>query len=56
MIYRPETERGSHYFEAVLAEQFDAMIWIEQTQPVQALALPKSEEVEAEDETFPFGV
>ena len=56
VIYRPETERGSHYFEAVLAEQFDAMIWIEQTQPVQALALPKSEEVEAEDETFPFGV
>jgi erythromycin esterase-like protein len=26
VIYRPETERGSHYFEAMLVEQFDAMI------------------------------
>jgi erythromycin esterase-like protein len=56
VIYRPETERGSHYFEAMLAEQFDAMIWIEQTQPVTALALPKSQQLEPEDETFPFGV
>jgi erythromycin esterase-like protein len=56
VIYRPETERGSHYFEATLAEQFDAMIWIEQTQPVTALALPKSQRLEPEDETYPFGV
>lgn len=56
VIYRPETERGSHYFEAVLAEQFDAMIWIEQTQPITALALPKSQKLEPEDETYPFGV
>jgi erythromycin esterase-like protein len=56
VIYRPETERGSHYFEAMLAEQFDAMIWIEQTQPVTALALPKSQRLEPEDETYPFGV
>ncbi len=56
VIYRPETERSSHYFEAVLAEQFDAMIWIEQTQPVTALPLPKNQSVEPEDETFPFGV
>ena len=56
VIYRPDTERSSHYFEAVLAEQFDAMVWIEQTRPVTALALPKSQELEAEDETFPFGV
>jgi erythromycin esterase-like protein len=56
VIYRPETERRSHYFEASLAEQFDAMIWIEQTRPVSALALPKSQAIEPEDETFPFGV
>lgn len=56
VIYRPTTERDSHYFEAVLAEQFDAMLWFEQTQAVKALALPKNEELEAEDETFPFGV
>ncbi|URM25439.1 erythromycin esterase family protein [Pseudomonas frederiksbergensis] len=56
VIYRPETERSSHYFEAVLAEQFDAMVWIEQTTPVTALPLPKSQTLEPEDETFPFGV
>ena len=27
VVYRPETERYSHYFEAVLAEQFDAFVW-----------------------------
>jgi erythromycin esterase-like protein len=56
VIYRPHSERRSHYFEAVLAEQFDAMVWIEQTRPVTALALPKSQEREPEDDTFPFGV
>ncbi|ROM96788.1 erythromycin esterase family protein [Pseudomonas brassicacearum] len=56
VIYRPESERSSHYFESVLAEQFDAMVWIEQTQPVTALPLPKSQALEPEDETFPFGV
>ncbi|AZE49115.1 Erythromycin esterase, putative [Pseudomonas chlororaphis] len=56
VIYRPESERASHYFEAVLAEQFDAMLWIEQTKPVTALPLPKNQELEPEDETFPFGV
>ena len=56
VIYRPETERSSHYFEAMLAEQFDAMVWIEQTTPVTALPLPKSQTLEPEDETFPFGI
>lgn len=56
VIYRPDTERQSHYFEAVMADQFDAMVWIEQTQPVTALPLPKSQALEPEDETFPFGV
>jgi erythromycin esterase-like protein len=56
VIYRPESELSSHYFQAVLAEQFDAMVWIEQTQAVTALHLPKSQELEPEDETFPFGV
>ena len=56
VIYRPETERFSHYFESVLADQFDAMIWIEQTRPVAALPLPKTQHLEPEDETYPFGV
>lgn len=56
VIYRPESERSSHYFKAVLAEQFDAMVWIEQTQAVTAIPLPPSQSVEPEDDTFPFGV
>jgi erythromycin esterase-like protein len=31
VIYRPDTERASHYFQAKLAEQFDAIIHIDQT-------------------------
>jgi erythromycin esterase-like protein len=56
VIYRPASERSSHYFESVLTEQFDAMVWIEQTQPLTALPLPKSQALEPEDETFPFGI
>lgn len=31
VIYRPETERGSHYFQARLADQFDAVIHLDET-------------------------
>lgn len=31
VIYRPETERLSHYFHARLAEQFDAIIHLDET-------------------------
>jgi erythromycin esterase-like protein len=34
VVYRPETEFYSHYFEAVLAEQFDALVWFEETRAV----------------------
>ena len=37
VIYRPETERQSHYFEAILADQFDALVWFEETRAVTAL-------------------
>jgi erythromycin esterase-like protein len=38
VVYRPETELASHYFEAVLPEQFDAMVWFEETKAVTPLA------------------
>ena len=53
VIYRPETERQSHYFEAVLAEQFDAWIWLEETHAVTPLG-PRQPRA-GEDETYPFG-
>jgi protein-L-isoaspartate(D-aspartate) O-methyltransferase len=37
VIYRPDTELQSHYFEATLPEQFDAWIWFDETRAVEPL-------------------
>jgi erythromycin esterase-like protein len=37
VVYRPRTERQSHYFRARLAEQFDAVIHLEKTRAVEPL-------------------
>jgi erythromycin esterase-like protein len=37
VIYAPATERQSHYFDARLAEQFDAAIYFDQTRAVTPL-------------------
>ena len=37
VIYRPETEMASHYFQAVLPDQFDEYIWFDRTTAVRAL-------------------
>ncbi|WP_425278170.1 erythromycin esterase family protein [Azotobacter salinestris] len=54
VIYRPQTERQSHYSLAVLAEQFDAYVWIEETRAVTPL--PAGRSTEREDDTYPFGL
>ncbi len=53
VIYRPETELQSHYFEAVLPEQFDAYVWFEETSAVTPLPTKRPHGV---PETYPFGV
>jgi len=53
VIYRPETERQSHYFPAILAEQFDAWIWLEQTHAVTPL--DSAQPCAGEEDTYPFG-
>jgi protein-L-isoaspartate(D-aspartate) O-methyltransferase len=53
VIYRPETERWSHYSTAILPEQFDAWIWFDRTTAVTPL--PGRQEPGARD-TFPFGL
>ncbi|MGP1354361.1 MAG: erythromycin esterase family protein [Parasphingopyxis sp.] len=53
VIYRPESEYASHYFEAVLAEQFDAYVWFERTQAVSPLG---HERPRGAPETYPFGL
>jgi erythromycin esterase-like protein len=37
VIYRPETERMSHYFHARLPDQFDALIHLDETRAVEPL-------------------
>lgn len=39
VIYRPETELQSHYFQATLANQFDEYIWFNETNAVDALEI-----------------
>ncbi|WP_119301950.1 erythromycin esterase family protein [Dongia deserti] len=53
VIYRPESELMSHYFEAVLAEQFDAYVWFEETKAVAPLPAERPQGV---PETYPFGL
>ena len=40
VIYRPETERWSHYSSASLADQYDAFVWFDQTHAVDTVADP----------------
>ena len=54
VIYRPETERWSHYSEAVLPEQFDGYVWFDETCALEPLA--EREPHTGVPETFPFGV
>jgi hypothetical protein len=37
VIYRPETERQSHYFDAEPARQFDALVHLDETHAVRPL-------------------
>jgi protein-L-isoaspartate(D-aspartate) O-methyltransferase len=53
VIYRPETEMASHYFNACLPNQFDEYIWFDQTRAVDALGPESGVGV---PETFPFGL
>ena len=54
VIYRPETERWSHYSEAVLPAQFDAWVWFDQTRALEPLV--KHEPHDQAPETWPFGL
>ena len=53
VVYRPESELMSHYFQASLPRQFDEYIWFDETRAVSPLP---SEVAPGMPETFPFGV
>ncbi len=56
VIYRPETERLSHYFHARLPEQFDAIILIDETRAVAPLEQTSIWDAGELPETYPFKV
>ncbi len=56
VIYRPETERASHYFTAVLSEQFDGVVHFDETRAVEPLDKNSSGTHEDAPETFPEGL
>lgn len=56
VIYRPETERQSHYFRCRMAEQFDVVLHYDETRALEPLeATPLWHRGEA-PETFPSGL
>ena len=55
VVYKPETERASHYFRARLADQFDAVIHVDTTAALTPLER-RSRESSDLPETYPTGV
>jgi protein-L-isoaspartate(D-aspartate) O-methyltransferase len=53
VLYRPETEMASHYFQAVLPDQFDEYIWFDETNAVTPI---ETKLQEGTPDTFPFGL
>ena len=57
VIYRPETERHSHYFHADLPAQFDLVMHLDQTRALEPLERSVGwEQGEEAPETYPFAV
>jgi erythromycin esterase-like protein len=56
VVYRPDTERISHYFVASLPDQFNAVVHIDETRALEPLDLTEHWQVNEEPETYPFGI
>jgi len=56
VIYRPETERLSHYFRARLADQFDALLHFDRTRAVEPLERTAGGERGDLPQTYPVAV
>lgn len=53
VIYHPETERLSHYFDASLPSQFDEWIWFDETSAVRPL---ETQQAAGHEPSHPFAV
>jgi erythromycin esterase-like protein len=56
VIYRPDTERASHFFHARLSDQFDAVLHFDETRAVEPLEYTADWEAGEVPETYPFAV
>jgi len=56
VIYLPQTERQSHYFDARMSDQFDAVIHFDETRALEPLERTAPWESGEPPETFPTGV
>ena len=56
VVYRPETERASHYFPARLDQQFDAVVHLDRTSALQPLDDIVAWEPLEPPETYPTGI
>ena len=56
VIYRPDTERTSHYFTARLSDQFDAVLHFDHTRAVEPLERTAEWTLGEVEETFPTGI
>jgi erythromycin esterase-like protein/predicted phosphoribosyltransferase len=56
VIYRPQTERQSHYFRARVSGQFDAVIHVDETRALEPLERTAGWEQGEPPETYPFAV
>ena len=56
VIYRPDTERQSHYFHTRLDQQFDALVHLDETDALEPLDVGQAWIDREAPETFPSGI
>jgi erythromycin esterase-like protein len=56
VIYRPDTERQSHYFEATIARQFDIVAHFDHTRALEPMERTAAWEAAELPETYPSGL
>ncbi|MEY4244492.1 MAG: hypothetical protein RLZZ245_2077 [Verrucomicrobiota bacterium] len=56
VVYAPETERQSHYFEASITDQFDAVLHFDHTRAVEPLERSQEWSTDEAPETYPVGL
>lgn len=52
VIYRPETELQSHYYQTALPDQFDTWVWMDETRALEPIPVRREPGI---PETYPFG-